>query len=67
MGRSRNKVAVPEGAAGTPPFWRPDEATLGNKKSWDLDKPWLARYQFYLFEILKRKLQATSYKLRESE
>ena len=22
MGRSRNKVAVPEGAAGTPPFWR---------------------------------------------
>ena len=23
MGLSRNKVAVPEGAAGTPPFWRP--------------------------------------------
>ena len=22
MGLSRNKVAVPEGAAGTPPFWR---------------------------------------------
>ena len=22
MGRSRNKVAVPEGAAGIPPFWR---------------------------------------------
>jgi hypothetical protein len=23
LGLSRNKVAVPEGAAGTPPFWRP--------------------------------------------
>ena len=23
MGLSRNKVAVPEGAAGTPPFWSP--------------------------------------------
>ena len=23
MGLSRNKVAVPEGAAGTPPFWVP--------------------------------------------
>ena len=23
LGRSRNKVAVPEGAAGTPPFWSP--------------------------------------------
>ena len=22
MGLSRNKVAVPEGAAGTPPFWK---------------------------------------------
>lgn len=22
LGLSRNKVAVPEGAAGTPPFWR---------------------------------------------
>ena len=25
MGLSRNKVAVPEGAAGTPPFWRRKE------------------------------------------
>ena len=25
MGLSRNKVAVPEGAAGTPPFWSGDE------------------------------------------
>ena len=24
MGLSRNKVAVPEGAAGTPPFWSDD-------------------------------------------
>lgn len=23
LGLSRNKVAVPEGVAGTPPFWRP--------------------------------------------
>ena len=29
MGLSRNKVAVPEGAAGTPPFWRgPDRRFL---------------------------------------
>ena len=26
MGLSRNKVAVPEGAAGTPPFWRGPES-----------------------------------------
>ena len=28
MGLSRNKVAVPEGAAGTPPFWRRKEVFL---------------------------------------
>ena len=28
MGRSRNKVAVPEGAAGIPPFWRFRKGTL---------------------------------------
>jgi len=29
LGLSRNKVAVPEGAAGTPPFWsRPDERAM---------------------------------------
>ena len=32
MGLSRNKVAVPEGAAGTPPFWR---GRLSNKKVWE--------------------------------
>ena len=38
MGLSRNKVAVPEGAAGTPPFWRilkgvPDAARRKPSKS----------------------------------
>ena len=28
MGLSRNKVAVPEGAAGTPPFWSPVKGFL---------------------------------------
>ena len=28
---SRNKVAVPEGAAGTPPFWR-DDYSYGAEK-----------------------------------
>ena len=28
MGLSRNKVAVPEGAAGTPPFWRGPESKV---------------------------------------
>ena len=28
MGLSRNKVAVPEGAAGTPPFWSPSGVFL---------------------------------------
>ena len=28
MGLSRNKVAVPEGAAGTPPFWRELESKV---------------------------------------
>ena len=31
MGLSRNKVAVPEGAAGTPPFWR-DDYSYGAEK-----------------------------------
>ena len=30
MGLSRNKVAVPEGAAGTPPFWSPSRGFPGH-------------------------------------
>ena len=33
LGLSRNKVAVPEGAAGTPPFWRGIRLRIGN---WEL-------------------------------
>ena len=29
LGLSRNKVAVPEGAAGTPPFWRNEYSSIG--------------------------------------
>jgi len=29
--------------------------------SWDLDKPWLVRYQFYLFEFIEGG-EAASYK-----
>ena len=32
MGLSRNKVAVPEGAAGTPPFWRGLESRLNPER-----------------------------------
>ena len=41
MGLSRNKVAVPEGAAGTPPFWRGDSEVCDfgwrHKKSKEAD------------------------------
>ena len=32
MGLSRNKVAVPEGAAGTPPFWSGRPSLVKGKK-----------------------------------
>ena len=37
---------------------------IGNDRSWDLEQPWLVRYQFYLFVCIERKLQATSYELQ---
>ena len=32
LGLSRNKVAVPEGVAGTPPFWSPDDKCRDKEK-----------------------------------
>jgi hypothetical protein len=38
LGLSRNKVAVPEGAAGTPPFWSDAQSIMRRKPSIILKK-----------------------------
>ena len=45
MGLSRNKVAVPEGAAGTPPFWSPEEGFL----------IWFRQVTYFSQNVLKYK------------
>ena len=52
MGLSRNKVAVPEGAAGTPPFWsvwakaQASANTLKAGTAFRFVTPWLLYYAF---------------------
>ena len=54
MGLSRNKVAVPEGAAGTPPFWRGPESKV-------------SVYYGCLYRINREKDEAESNKKDEVE
>ena len=50
MGLSRNKVAVPEGAAGTPPFWRRSPGKETSSKKGTLITETQGGKQFYLIE-----------------
>ena len=56
MGLSRNKVAVPEGAAGTPPFWRRGSPTqLGRSAS---EGQVSQRERLFLIQIITEERQA---------
>ena len=63
MGLSRNKVAVPEGAAGTPPFWSPQGR---HQKENDTRKnKWRLRLAYFsenvLFKIYKKRKMKPGY------
>ena len=51
MGLSRNKVAVPEGAAGTPPFWRMSNLEVKKKVGRLLNASCLQTLFFKIQEI----------------
>ena len=63
MGLSRNKVAVPEGAAGTPPFWSPQRATPKRKRH--KKNKWRLRLAYFsqnvLFKIYKKRKMKPGY------
>ena len=56
MGLSRNKVAVPEGAAGTPPFW-----SLGNVGLSFMLSDSLATFAVYVINIDQGELREVRY------
>ena len=51
MGLSRNKVAVPEGAAGTPPFWRGRLSVLRDKNKRTKEEVWFQTQSFLTADV----------------